>query len=597
MVTQHEPGGIKPEWDEGRIRAAIDGRVAFATAVFLVGAGAFLLLDRIGAPERLVAGLAPALAAAGLATIGFMLRSMRVFGFHGAGRMTPGVYAGLAMAALAAALAAPFAWRPPASAASSSLLMGFGAGLALATLGVGPLLRKAGAFSVPDLLATRFPGLTLRVGVTLAIGALGFCLGLAGLAMAQGAIVQATSLSPDVCAMIAACVVALMVVPGGMTGLVWSAAGAAGLLIAGIAAPLALMIASGEPIPLPGHGDAFEQALASLSPSLSPVASAPAEADGLLIAAMALGLGAMAPLLAPLLTTTRSSEARSGGLAGLSWCGLIAMMALVVVAASMLALQAGVTGLRLHELPPFLLAASGRGLVSICGANPLTIAQAREACAALPGFADALRPGDIAATADYLLLGLPDLRGHGAALSGLAMAGRMSIAMALCAAGFLTLSTAMGDSAFYRVNKAYRLASRRLAARRLILLGAIGGGVWILARMAPDPRLLIGVAIGLSAVSIAPLLALCLWPRATGQDSAIGLVTGLAMAEAIILLSSETPTIEGLATAAVVGCTTAVAAGFGASFLHTADPVGEGAAFVHGLLHGQGDVLRPDKGA
>jgi hypothetical protein len=31
----------------------------------------------------------------GLATIGFMLRSMRVSGFHGAGRMTPGVYAGL----------------------------------------------------------------------------------------------------------------------------------------------------------------------------------------------------------------------------------------------------------------------------------------------------------------------------------------------------------------------------------------------------------------------------------------------------------------------------------------------------------------------
>ena len=595
-MTQDKPGRINPEWDEGAIRAAIDGQAAFATAIFLVGAGAFLLLDRIGAPERLVAALGPALAAAGLATIGFMLRSMRIAGFHGAGRMTPGVYAGLAMAALAAALAAPFAWRPPASASSSSLLIGFGAGLALATLVVGPLLRKAGAFSIADLIATRLPSLTLRVGVTLAIGALGFCLGLAGLAMAQGAIAQATSLRPDICALIAACIVAVMVVPGGMTGLVWAATGAAGLLIAGIAAPLALLIASGATIPLPADDAAFEQALAHLS-QWGGAASAPAEADGVLITAMALGLAALPPLLAPLLTTTRKSEARSGGLAGLLWCGLLALMALLVVAASTLALQAGVTGLRIADLPPFLLVASGRGFVSICGAHPLTIAQAREACAALPGFADALRPADIAASAEYLLLGLPELRGYGAAFPGLAMAGRMAVAMALCAAGFLTLATALGDRAFYQASKAYRLASRRRASRRLILLGAIGGGLWVLTHITVDPRLLIAVALGLSAVAIAPLLALCLWPRAEGQDGAIGLVAGLAMAEAIILLSGQEPTLDVLASAAVIGCATAIAAGFGASFLHPADPTSEGAAFVHGMLHGEGDVLRPDQGA
>ncbi len=595
-MTQDKQGRINPEWDEGTIRAAIDGRAAFATAVFLAGAGAFILLDRIGAPERLVAALGPALAATGLATIGFMLRSMRIAGFHGAGRMTPGVYAGLAMATLAAALAAPFVWRPPASASSSSLLIGFGVGLALAALVVGPLLRKAGAFSIADLIATRLPSLTLRVGVTLAIGALGFCLGLAGLAMAASVIAQATSLRPDVCALIAACVVAVMVVPGGMTGLVWSATGAAGLLIAGIAAPLALLIASGATIPLPGDDAAFEQALARLS-QWGGAASAPAETDGLLIAAMALGLAALPPLLAPLLTTTRKSEARSGGLAGLLWCGLLALMALLLVAASTLALQAAVAGLRLVDLPPFLLTASARGLVSICGAHPLAIVQAKEACAALPGFGDALRPTDIAASAEYLLLGLPELYGYGAAFSGLALAGRMAIAMALCAAGFLTLATALGDSAFYRASRAYRLASRRLASRRLVLLGAIGSGLWVVTHMATDPRLLIVIALGLSAVAIAPLLALCLWPRAEGRDGAIGLVAGLAMAEAIILLPGQEPTLDVLASAAVVGCVTAIAAGLGASFLHPADPTSEGAAFVHGLLHGEGDVLRPDKGA
>ena len=595
-MTQHKSGRINPGRDDDIMRAAIDGRVAFATAVFVVGAVIFVLLDRIGTPERLVAVLGPALAAAGLATIGLMLRSMRISGFHAAGRATPGVYAGLAMAALGAGLAAPFAPPVPSGASLSTLLTGFGAGLALAGLITGPLLRKTGAFSVADLITTRFPSLTLRMGMALVIGALGFCLGLAGLAMAQRALAQATSLGPQTCIMLAAAIVALIVVPGGMAGLVWSATGAAGLLIAGIAAPLALMIASGAPIPLPlpGDGGAFEQALARMA-QWRAAASAP-EGDGaLLIGAIALGLAALPPLLAPLMTTPRKGEARGGGLMGLIWCGLLALMALIVVAASTLALQSGITGLRPMDIPPFLLEASGRGLVSICGAQPATLAQARDACAALPGFAGALRPSDVGATGEFLLLGLSDLSGFGAAFSGVAMAGRMSIAMVLSAAGFLTLATALGDSVFYRPQKTYALTSRRLAATRLVLLGAIASGVWTLLHAETDPRLLIGAALGLSAVAVAPLLALTLWPRAEGQDGAIALLAGLAMAEAIIIANGQPPTLDVLAAAAVAGFATALAAGLSASFRHPADPASEGAAFAHGLLNGEGDVLHPEK--
>ena len=594
-MTQDNPGR-----DDGTSRAAIDGRVAFATAAFLLGAGVFVLLDRIGAPERLVAVLGPALAAAGLATIGFMLRSMRISRFHAAGRATPGAYAGLALAALGAGLATPFAPPLPAGASFQSLLIGFGLGLLLAGAATGPLLRKAGAFSIADLIVTRFPSLTLRVGTTLAMGALGLCLGLAGLSMAQDALAQTTSLVPQACAILAAGVVALIVVPGGMAGLVWAATGAAGLLIAGLAAPLVLMIASGAaiplPPPLPGGAVAFEQALARMGEWQGP-ASAPEGADGLMITAMALGLAALGPLLAPLMTTPRQGDARRGGLLGLGWFALIALMALVAAAASALALQSGVAGLRPAELPAFLLEASGRGLVAICGAHPATIAKAREACAALPEFPGALRGSDIRATSEYLVLGLSQLSGFGAAFSGLAMAGRMSIALALSAGGFLAMATALGDDAFYRVHKAYTLKSRRLAVTRLFLLCAIAGSAMMLAQEAQDPRQLIVIALGISAVTITPLLLLTLWPRAEGQDGAIALIAGLAIAEAIILLPGQPPTTEFLEIAAVAGFACALAAGFGASFLHPADDASQGAAFVHGLLHGQGDVLRPDKQA
>jgi len=593
IVTQNKPG-----WDDRSIRASIDGRVAFATAVFVLGAFAFVLLDRIGAPARLVAGAGPALAAAGLATIGFMLGATRVSSFVTAGRTTPGVYAGLAMAALGAGLMAPFSSPAPDGASLSALVTGFSVGLALAAIVIGPLLRKTGAFSIADLMAARFPSLTLRVGMALAISAIGLCTGLAGLSMAQRTLVQATALGQQASTFLAAGVVALIVVPGGMAGLTWSATGAAGLLIAGIATPLALMIASGDAIPLPLPGDhmAFEQALARMA-QWRGGSSAPVGDETAIIMAMALGLGALGPLLAPLMTTPSKGEARSGGFMGLVWCAILALMALAVATASTLALQASVTGLRLTDLPPFLLEASAQGFVAICGAHPATIAQAREACAAAPTFAGALRPGDLGVTSEYLLLGLPGLSAYGAALPGLAMAGRMAIGLVLAAAGFLALATALGDGAFYLPHKPYALASRRLAATRFMLLCAIAGSAWLLGRQTTDPRLLIGVALGLSAVTIAPLLALALWPRAEGQDGAIALVTGLALAEAIILLAGEPMTIGLAAAAAVGGFAAAALVGFAVSFLHPADPTSEGAAFVHAMLHGHGDALRPDKGA
>ena len=141
------------------------------------------------------------------------------------------------------------------------------------------------------------------------------------------------------------------------------------------------------------------------------------------------------------------------------------------------------------------------------------------------------------------------------------------------------------------------LTSRRLAATRLILLAAIAGCAAQLVSHQPDPRLLIGAALALSAVAVAPLLLLSLWARAQGLDGAIALVTGLAVTEAIILLAGEPAQVSLVAAASVAGFAAAVLAGFGASFLHPADPTSEAAAFVHGLLHGEGDVLRPDKGA
>ncbi len=596
IVIKHKQGLNRQEWDDAVGRAAIDGRVSFAVAALVAAVAVLALLDRIGAPERLVASLSPALAIVGLAIIGFMLRSMRLSGFHAAGRATPGVYAGLAMAALGAGLAAPFAPSGLGNASLSSLLTGFGAGMSVAGLFVGPLLRKTGAFSIADLIATRFPSLTLSAGVTLAITAIGLCLGLAGLAMAQAAIAQATGLGPQLSLILAASIVGLAVIPGGMAGLVWSAAGAAGLLIAGLAAPLALMIASGASMPLPLPGDSsFEKAMAQMAQWGG--ANAPEGVDPMLACAIALGLCALPPLLAPMMTTPRRREARSGGLTGIVWCFLLALMALMGAAASTLALQSTMTGLHLADMPPFLLEASGWGLISICKAHPANLTQAREACGLLPDFGGTLRASDITATGEFLLSALPNLSGFGAAFSGLALAARMAMAIALSAAGFMALATARGDRAFYQTQKSPTLTSRRLALTRLILLGVIIGAAWHQFNAETDPQLLIGAALGVSAVAIAPLLVLSLWPRAEGQDGAVALVVGLAMAELILLMSGDALTVDVLARAGTIGFISAIAAGVTASLRHSTEPVSDGAAFLNGLLNGTDDILHPDTDA
>ena len=83
-----------------QVRAGIDGRVAFAAAAFAMLAGLVALLDRVGAPSRLVAVLGPALALVGLSIVGAMVRTMRISRFYAGGRAVPPAYAGLAFACL-----------------------------------------------------------------------------------------------------------------------------------------------------------------------------------------------------------------------------------------------------------------------------------------------------------------------------------------------------------------------------------------------------------------------------------------------------------------------------------------------------------------
>ena len=220
-------------------RARIDGPAIFAAAAFLTGLGLVAALARVGAPDRLVEALGPLIAFVGLMIIGVMTRTARHADFLAARRAVPPVYGGLAFAATAVgfivALDAGAIGRSPLPWPAVAL------GLVGAALIVGPLVRRANASALSDILATRFPGAPTRWAFAVALWCVGVLIATAGFHTAVDVVVAYVGQSRRAAEIVVALSLAMSIVPGGLQGLLWSDAASAGgaLAIAAIGAGLA----------------------------------------------------------------------------------------------------------------------------------------------------------------------------------------------------------------------------------------------------------------------------------------------------------------------------------------------------------------------
>ncbi|GAC1336507.1 MAG: hypothetical protein NVSMB26_23170 [Beijerinckiaceae bacterium] len=588
-MTEDRPG-------EPAGRASIDGRVAFAAAFLVLGCGLIMLLDRIGVPERLVALIGPLLALVSLATLGALLHSMRISRFYVAGRRMPAIYAGLAGASLVAALAAAYLAALPAGVSLLDFALGLFAGAGFAGLGVGPLIRKTGAFSIPDLIAARFPNTILRLALALLIAVIALALACAGLETAVRALTLWSGLSRPLAAALIGIVLVFVATPGGYSGAIWASTAAGGIFIAAFALPLGLYAVRGNPLPLPVFGDAplWQSATARLG-DWGLLGTNPGAIDLAIIAAATIGAAVLIPLVAPAFAAPDRGSARRGGIAALVFICLFAGLAVVTIAASALSLGKTTLGQKPDRLSASIYAASRSGTLSICGATAFTPTSLRQACAARPGFADALRESDIVPEREFLFANLPSLAGLGSAFSGLAAAALATLGIALASIGFHAFATALGHDAFYRVRDAGAVTSRRLAITRLILIGAITMAAVVASSAAIDPRAAIALALVLSAAAVAPLVALVLWPRATAFDALATLITGIVAMEAVTVLGGAL-TSGWLAGAALTGGVLGFVAGIASSIVRSGDTE-IGAAFVRAILRGKTEIPNLDRGA
>lgn len=579
-------------------RANLDSRIAFVTASFLLAYGFTALLDRVGAPERFVGGAPPWFTVIALAALGFLLHSMRVSFYYAGGRAIPSTYAGFANAAVAIALLLPFATRLAGRSWSVGAVCGAFLGVAGAALFLGPLLRRTGVFSLSGFLAARFPRTLPRLGLIAAAALSSGLLAVAGSQMAVDALVDLTGAGRFFAAFTVAAAGLVIAGPGGLGGAVWAGAAAAGVALLGFGWPIAALGVQGAlPVQIFG-GDGWQEAaeLFTAWRLMPPPMGAFVEIGATL--AVALGVAALAPVLAPAITTESPGAARASGLLTLAWSLLFALLIAAAIAASALSLAASVSGQSAERLPASVYAASGRGLVAVCDARVSSPSQAQRACAALgvaPG--TPVSPADIRPIdGDYLLGALPGGADLGAAASGLVASALVAFGLLLAAMGLQTCSTALGHDALYRLRGEIDLTSRRLALTRLALVVVATGAYVASVTQAVTPGGLISLAIAVSAACVAPALALAFWERAGDREAAAALLGGALTLAATLYIAGPARKIEVYALAALAGATVAMGAGV-VSALSAKRENREAQAFVRRVLYGDGEIVAPDKGA
>lgn len=568
---------LKDNSDAYLARASIDAGFSFALAAFAVGLGLLAVLARVGLPESALRFGVPAVIFAGLIVIATRLRTMRPAEFYAGGRNMPAFYVGLTYAGLAAGLFLPF--LPPLlpGVGFSSLATGFALGLAAALCITGPHLRRSAAFSIADSVGLRFPHPVVRCAIAIVAAGCAVFVALAGYDIALRALITTTGASRGIAILTVGLLLALLIVPGGLSGVIWLAAGGAIVTLAALGLPAALHILRETPLWLGGTARFAQMADLKSAPSFDPAVAV----------ALALGLSVLTPLFGPSVASDgRATTSRAGPLA-VFFMAAIAALAVITVSRASHALDFALIGQNPGTLAKPFIGDRANGL-TLCGAAAENAPAVVSACAAR-GHATSLHAHDIGASATYLLQNMPDLMHLGPVLGGLASVFAMTLGIAIAAAGVQSFATSLGHDIYHPERRRFGPVSRRLAiARALTILLIVLCGVFFTHHRA-DPRTLILLTAIFSGSLVAPVLVLSLWSRARAFDAAAALAVAAALMGHFFYTHRNGWPVDALASNAIFAAVDATLAGFFASILH-----GRGAPVTAPALPAPGQLVGPD---
>jgi cation/acetate symporter len=307
--------------DQSELEMRINGRAVFAAAAFLICVGLTFILARIGAPDALVHNLGPAIALFALALIGVLARSSRVDAVFSADRLASPTYGAAALAAIAAGLAVCFFTDEMGD---YGPLAAMPAGVLVGAIVIGPLARRTGASSLSDLLSARFPSRVLRLIFAVAYFAIGTLIAAGGFETAVSLLSSFVGVSRETAIGVIAVTVILIVTPGGLAGLLWAGAAAAGVIVAVFLAPILTHLSSGGGVTAMIWRAGGEIA-ALLAGAWSQFDRASPQARGLDAVAVAAGFAAIPPVLTAAFVSSTEVRAMRAGLLGALFAAILAL--------------------------------------------------------------------------------------------------------------------------------------------------------------------------------------------------------------------------------------------------------------------------------
>ena len=459
--------------------------------------------------------------------IAWRSRVKETAGFYVAGQGIPTVANGAAVAAdwMSAASFISMAGLIAFLGSDGSIyLMGWTGGYVLLALLIAPYLRKWGKFTVPEFVGDRYSE-TVRTVAAIAAIIISFTYVVGQ--MRGGGIVFSRFLGMDVTGgvIVAAVIIGLYAVLGGMKGITWTQVAQYTVLITAYLIP-AVAVAqqmTGIPIPQLSFGQILDElnaisAQMGLNEFTEAFAARPQIDVFLVTMSLMIGTAGLPHVIVRFYTTKSVRGARYSAFWALFFIALLYTTAPAVGAFTKLNLLQGVNGVSADALPNWVNNWAATGLVTI-GDGVSTINSVSN---------NPTSGADLIVNNDILVLASPEIAGLPAPIVGLVAAGGMAAAMSTAAGLLLVISSSFSHDLYFRRIKRDSTDKQRLLAGRI----AMGLAVLISIYAGINPPAfvaqVVAFAFGLAAASFFPVIVLGIfWKRCNATGAAAGMITGM----------------------------------------------------------------------
>lgn len=547
----------------------LNGRSRFAFFIgFCVVASAFGLavLAQAGVPSEYGVFIVAVMLLLCIAVPGLQARTANPADWLFAGHSAAPPVAGLAISA--AVLTGPIVLGLPGlffaeNRFAMAFLIAPLAGLALASILVAPTRNNDIEGSIASMLAARLQSSTVKwlMGLLVAVTSLLFLW--AQLRIGSTVAGFYIALPDQWLIVISVCLIAIVVLPGGLFGVTRVNTFLYLFVFAGLATPLAWLAArsTGIPIPQLAHGMgagadiiALEEQLTAIGlPSLGARVDTgwaePAFAGQTVILSLFLIAGFVAmPAILVGFQASRTGRARAlSGIWSLLFAALILGVAPAAAAFAKIAFYDGFLGITASEIgngAGWIFQWTARhasqspetALLTLCGQAGGNVTAVVNACGGNEDYA--IGPADLRLHGELIYHALANITQLPASLTALAGAGLYAAALATANAATFAVASVIGVEENLPVSKEKTTEAARLFRSRIIVIVFLAIAGWLATQKAIAPALPGLWALAVSASAIAPVLLLSLWwPRTSSAGALAGMIVPAGVLAAIFILS------------------------------------------------------------